>query len=497
MSLPGVNPSREQREAEYYALLRAEDYLNSSRSLAHYVRASWHVLEPGTPFIDGWHVDLVCEYLQAVKMSQISKLVINMRFRSIKSIAGSICLPTWWWTDSPETRFICASHAGELATEFNTTRRDLIKSAWYQAAWANKFHLDLDDRKQFFRNSMRGSMFATSVGGSVVGKGGDVLLIDDPNDPKNPSEHKLDSAAVWYDRTFSNRKNQSNSKEILIMQRIGVKDLTAHVLEKDGWTHLNVPWEAKTKTIIVMPVSKTKIVREKGSFMDPERFNPKIFKQEWKKNLGPYGYSAQVEQDPTPIQGKYFLREWWKRYGALPRDIIRVRMYADCAEQPGSSNDYSVFAVIAETPTGFYWLYVWRKQVKWPELENAAKDLWAHFSSVTNGLMDKFLIEKKSAGTQLLQALQHDTKIPVEAFNPGQRDKVVRAASALPTVASGNCYLPLVPNELTPDTDWVEDFISEHEKFSPTCDYDDQVDTTSMGLEDLRYDNDEVRVTVL
>jgi predicted phage terminase large subunit-like protein len=485
--------TRAEIEAQIYMLRLAEDYDRAGRKLAHFIRSAWSVIEPGTRYRHGWHIDLISEYLEAVYLKQIKKLVINMRFRSIKSIAGTICYPAWVWTKEPSRRFITASYAGELATEHNVNRRDLIKSEWYQTAWGDKFVLELDDRKQFFRNSERGSMFAVGVGGSVVGKGGDTLIIDDPNDPKNASEVKIEGAKTWYDKTFSNRKNQEDSSEILIMQRVGDKDLTAHVLEKGGWDHLCIPWEAEKKTIIVFPVSKRELVRDKGDVMDPERFS-KEMRVEWEKNLGPYGYAAQVQQAPRPQGGGFAKAHWWKRYGELPKDIFRVHQYWDCAEVPGVTNDYSVCATIGESPTGFYWLDVFRKQMGWPELEQTAKDLYEKWTYRTRqfGGVSKVKIEFKSAGIQLYQQFKAHTLLPIEKFEPGQRSKEVRAAAALPTIAAGNCYLP-DSYLLSEGGDWVHDFIVEHEKF-PHADHDDQVDTTSMAIEDLRLGEPEMKV---
>ncbi len=479
-------------EARLLALRDAEKYKQSERSLSKYIQNAWNVLEPGTLYRHGWHVDLISEYLEAVYLGQIRKLVINMRFRSIKSIAATVCFPTWVWTKDPARRFICGSFSSDLSIEHNTNRRDLIRSEWYQTAWGDKFELDLDDRKQFFRNTKRGSMFATSVGGAVVGKGGDILIIDDPNDPKNLSDAAILASNNWYDKTFSNRKNQESSSEILVMQRVGDKDLTAHVMSKNGWDILSVPWEAEKKTIIVFPRSGRVLEREPGHLMDPERFSGNM-RDEWKKNLGPYGYAAQVQQNPRPVEGGFVKRAWWKRYDELPKDVFRVRQYWDCAEVPGVTNDYSVCATIAESPTGYYWLDVWRKQVAFPELKQAAKDLYAKWHAETGGKLDKVKIEKKAAGTQLLQELEKFTKLPIEAFEPGQRDKKVRASGQTGAIAAGNCYLP--ESNLTRSVDWVEDFVTEHEK--PAFiggDYDDQVDTTSMGLEDLRLGGAEVKV---
>lgn len=483
-------------EVEELALREAEDYYLAEQSLSEFVKSAWPVLEPGKEYLHNWHIDLICEHLEAVFNGEILRLIINIFPRMLKSTITTVCFGPWVWLRNPSTQFMFASYSERLSYKHSRDRRHLIQSPWYQKAWSDRFQLaDDDNQVQKFTNSHRGHMIATSVGGSSTGEGGDILIIDDPVNPKEAASDVLRlKANEWRDQTWSTRKNSKTAAEIVVMQRLHEKDLTGHLLEKGGWEHLVLPMEAPVKKTIIFPVSKKKKVLKEGDILHAERFGKEDIER-IKTDVGSVGYSAQYQQDPKPAGGGFIKRKSWKRFRDVPMNILRIRQYWDCAEEPGISNDWSVCATWAETETGFYVLNIWRERVEWTELEQAAKDQYALWQAWSRGLVEKVKIEKKSAGVQLCQSLLQTTKLPVEIFEPGQRSKVVRASAAQPTIEAGNVYLPdaTADLDLPGDRSWVELFISEHEKF-PFSVYDDQVDTTSMAIEDLRFDDSDVEV---
>lgn len=183
------------------------------------------------------------------------------------------------------------------------------------------------------------------------------------------------------------------------------------------------------------------------------------------------------------MAGGFFKRSWWRRYRELPKDRTMRVQFWDCASKPGVSNDFSVCATWDQTPSGFYLVDLWAERVAFPELERACRDQAALHSP------NAIVIEDKSSGTQLIQCLRASSTLPIIPYDPGLRDKVVRAGGAQPTVEAGNCYLP----ENRP---WVELFISRHEKF-PNDEHDDEVDTTSMMVEYFRRPVAQPRIRTL
>lgn len=456
--------------------------------LSTFVKHAWEILEPGKDMLWNWHLDAICEHLECVLSGEILKLMINVPPRSFKSGLASVCFPTWTWIKHPERRFFCSSYSGALAVKHSLDRRDIIRSQWYQYNWADRFYMRQDqDQKTKFLNNKRGHMIATSVGGHGTGEGGDIIILDDLLNPKQAmSDTERKRANEYHSHTIPSRKdNKKTSAEIMIAQRLHEDDPCGQALRKqpDDWVLLKLPGQAQERIIIHFPRSKKQHVFEEGEYLHSAREGKKEH-DNLKIELGPIEYPAQYLQNPQAGMKGFFPRKNWRHYIELPKDIFRIRQYIDTAEKPGITNDWSVITTIAESPSGFYWLDVWRDRVEYPELEAATISLYSRIW-LPNLKVEKVKVEDKSSGIQLIQNLKRYTKLPIEPFQPGQRDKVVRASGVVPTVAAGNCYLPI-------NAAWdVEGFIDEHLRF-PFATHDDRVDTTSMGLEDLR--NDELEI---
>ena len=146
---------------------------HAASSLYEFVRQSWHVVEPGVPFIGGWHIEQICEHLEACSEGSLRKLLINIPPRHSKSTIVSVMWPMWEWLTDPAQKFLCASYSGNLSIRDNLKARRLIQSPWYQDRWGHMFKLAGDQNaKQRYENDKTGYRLATSVGGTATGEGG-------------------------------------------------------------------------------------------------------------------------------------------------------------------------------------------------------------------------------------------------------------------------------------------------------------------------------------
>ncbi len=153
------------------ALLKCEiNREKAERSLPAFIEQAWNVIEPGTPYIDNWHIHLIGEYMHAINSGQIKRLIINIPPRHMKSIEVTVCYPVWSWIKNPEKRFIKVSYSDSLSRKHNILSRDIITSPWYQKYWGNIFSLKDDvNRQNEFKNNHQGFMFSTSVGSALTG----------------------------------------------------------------------------------------------------------------------------------------------------------------------------------------------------------------------------------------------------------------------------------------------------------------------------------------
>ena len=90
-------------------LQREKDRRAASASLYEFVKQSWHVVEPGVPFKPSWHIEVICEHLEAISSGEIRKLIVNIPPRHSKSTIVSVMYPMWEWQVQPEEKFLCAS----------------------------------------------------------------------------------------------------------------------------------------------------------------------------------------------------------------------------------------------------------------------------------------------------------------------------------------------------------------------------------------------------
>ena len=170
------------------------------RGLREFVRRAWPEVEP-TPLVWGWHMDAVCEHLEAVARDEITALVINLPPGCSKSLLVSTLWPAWVWTLNPGFRWIAASYDRLVAQRDARRHRELVAGDWWAARWPEVSIPEgaaASTAVGYFANSAGGSRYTTTVRGSVTGQHADAQVIDDPHDPHGvASAAELEETVTW------------------------------------------------------------------------------------------------------------------------------------------------------------------------------------------------------------------------------------------------------------------------------------------------------------
>ncbi|MBO9597130.1 MAG: phage terminase large subunit [Cohnella sp.] len=460
-SLPSLNDVKRER---------AERHLNA------YIRQCWGVIEPGTEYMHNWHIDAISEHLEAVEQGQITRLLINMPPRYMKSIAVTVAWPTRHWAKRPESRFISLSYSQMLSMKHNIDRRNIIQSPWYQNNWGDRFAL-MDDQntKTKFQNDKMGFMFATSIGGTLTGEGGDFIIVDDPHNPKMAeSEAERTAAVEFFKTTLPTRLNDKKKGAIIVvMQRLHEQDISGFVLEQGGYTHLCLPGEAPQRTMIHFPISGREHIREAGEPLWPER-EGKAELEAMKKAMGSYGYSGQYDQRPSPGEGGMLKRQWWQYYTFDPtkKQFDEMLQSWDCTFKDSDGSDYVVGQVWGRIGANKYLLDQVRARMDINDTMQAITQLTAKWPRAKLKL-----VEDKANGPAVIQMLRNKIGglVPV---NP-EGGKMARVSAVSPEIEAGNVFLP-------ESAAWVQDFVEECSSF-PKGAHDDQVDAMSQAINRLQY----------
>lgn len=455
--------------------------------LGAFFREAWKVLEPGRELSWSFHYELFAEYLGLVRAGKFKQLypdvdglIFNVPPRTAKSTFITVAFPVWCWTQDPTRRFMCASYSADLSTEHSLKRRTLIQSEWFQRYWGDRFALRGDQNlKTHFDNDKTGQMIATSVGGTATGKGGDVLIADDPLNPDEAaSDVERKNGNDWLDNTLQTRRNDpSKDLVIVVMQRLHELDCTGHLLNQNptGYVHVSIPLEAERDEEFVGPVSGRVWRRAKGEVLQATRFpvktiaSLKILRLVW---------AGQYQQRPAPLEGNMIKRSDVRYYGGIDpttgakdRELPDLRKSdciltsTDAAFKELETSDYVAnLAVAVFGPDRF----ILDLRINHLDLPGTVNEVLA---MRTRTFATWSLVEDKANGSAAISALKK--QIPgVIAVNP-EGSKISRMFAVCGEWQSGNWYVDR-------NAAWTEPFIISITMF-PGAAHDDDADAMTQA----------------
>jgi predicted phage terminase large subunit-like protein len=447
---------------------------------ATFTHRAFQTVAPAQAYLHNWHVEAMAWHLQQCAEGKINRLVINLPPRHLKSICASVAFPSWLLGHDPTMRIICASYSENLAGKHALDCRAVMESDWYRRAFPGT-RISREKKAELnFVTTHHGYRYSTSVGGTLTGRGGNFMIIDDPIKPEDAmSDIRRSSVNEWFDRTlYSRLDDKRRDVIILIMQRLHIDDLTGHVLGKEPWAHLNLPSIAETEQRIPIARSRFHTWRP-GEFLHEAR-ESKPDLDRIKATIGSFNFSAQYQQRPIPLEGEIVKWEWFRFYDELPPresgDTI-VQSW-DTASKAEDLSDYSVCTTWLVKGNDYYLVHLVREKLNYPSLKRRVIEQARRFNA------NSIVIEDKGSGISLIQDLHggnENVPYPI-SFTP-ETDKVTRMSAQSAKIEAGHVFLPR-------RAEWLDDFRAELLQF-PYGRYDDQVDSMSQFLNwiDRRHRN--------
>jgi predicted phage terminase large subunit-like protein len=451
----------------------------AEKSFKQFVKQAWHIIEPGVPFIDGYHIDVICEHLEAVYKLQIQNLIINIPPRHMKSLLVSVFFPAWVWLNDPYSKWLCSSYGQDLSTRDSLKCRRLIQSLWYQSRWSDKYTITSDqNQKTRFENDKTGYRLSTSVDGVATGEGGDYVVVDDAHNVKQAeSETKRLAVLKWWDEVMSTRiNNPKTGRFIIVMQRVHEKDLTGHVLAKENsdYVHLCLParYEVDREPKILETSIGFKDKRTKdGDPLWPDMYDDKELKK-LEDKLGSYAAAGQLQQRPSPREGGMFNVTDFKIVDKIGKVVRGVRYWDKAGTEGGGC--YTAGVLVYKLEDGSYLIAdVVRGQWEAPERERRIKQM-----TILDGKSITQWVEQEggSGGKESAQATIKNLAGYTARADRVTGSKIVRAEPYSAQVAIGNVKVLNRP--------WTNTFLDEHGLF-PMGGFKDQVDSASGAFNKL------------
>jgi predicted phage terminase large subunit-like protein len=450
------------------------------KSFFYFVKTFWDVIIKEKP-VYNWHIEYLCTLLQEASLALVKRapkkndIIINIPPGSTKSTITTIMYPAWLWTQDPSLRIITNSYSGTLSIEHAVKSKDIILSDKFRMLFPEIEIRKDKSAKGMYENTLTGSRYVTSTGGTVTGFHAHVIINDDPQNPKQANSDVLRLAANEHTKTLSSRKvSKSVAITITIMQRLHEDDVTGYLLKKkeDSITHICLPAEVSEKV-------KPAFLKEKyiDGLLDPMRINRQVL-DEAKTDLGSQGYSGQYDQSPFVEGGNIIKRDWFRKISFSSFMAIKgnteVHFFIDTAyDEKKKKTDNDPSGIIA-TCKIHNCLYIIHGQKVYKEFPDLIRFIPEYASTHGYDKRSTIRIEPKANGKSVVHQLKEVTSLNITETPSPTDSKSTRLKAKSPKIECGRVVLV--------EGEWNEEFIDEVCGF-PTKTHDEHVDLLTYAID--------------
>lgn len=469
-------------------LLKEEMYERSEKSLYQFFINFWNTFDP-QPLIPNWHLECLCEHIQAALNRDIRRLAINIPPRSSKSTTASISCPVWHWVNHPYEKFWLISHSAKLFVQNIVYARRILDHPLYKDRWLNigdpdnfKFELSKDvNTKTRIENNSGGYILGGSPTSGMLGMGYTVAVLDDILDSEESNSPEAVAAVnSWYTQTFLNRSNDvKNDVQIIVMQRLHQNDLTAYVQKtypEQDWFILNLPAKYDPDRTFISPIGYNDKRTVRNQLLDPVRL-PDEFLATQAKNM--LIYNTRYQQDPEAAsEGNLIKDEWLRESDAKPNNYSVMITVWDLSITDAPESNYTVGLVMCKFGDEFHIIDMWRKQCSIPEQIDAIRKLKKKYPKSIVG------VEARANGHAAMGMLRRDIQ-NIYSFEPrkfgGHKEQRLGATLQYFRDKKVVIYNPFKP-DLRVEPTYDPEVIKKELKSFPLANNDDIVDCVAYGI---------------
>lgn len=428
-------------------------------------------IDPATTYVENWHILVLVVKLELVRLGVIRRLMINLPPRSLKTHIVSIAYCAWVLGHDPTTRIICVTYSNDVAKTHAKLFNKIMRSAWYQDAFP-ECRPEQPNKLMDWYTTKGGNRLATSIQGSILSRGADIIILDDPNKGQEIYSKVIrEKVKATYDQVISTRLNEPKiGKIICVMQRLHPEDLAGHLLSLEPWEEVVMPAIAIEREVWDLGNGETK-VREPGELL--QEFHVGRAELDLKRSMmGLLPFEAQFQQRPVPAEGGVVKRRWLQFYDEVPEPLEFTLVSWDTASTLSENADWSVGTVWGVHEAKFYLLDVTRDRLETPDLRREIEATHRRYRA------DATIIEDDGIGRAIVQDLRRTSGACRPISIKPRYEKLARMEARAVMFETGQVFVPR-------HAEWLGTYLEELLSF-PNSVKDDQVDSTSQALDYLQ-----------
>jgi predicted phage terminase large subunit-like protein len=432
----------------------------------------------------GVHLKRLGGLLMQIEQGSKDRIAVSMGPRFGKSLMISVFFPAWYLGKHPDRKIIMASHTSDLAVDMARKVRNLMQTDEYKRIFPG-VAISADAKAAGKWNTTKGGeVFAIGVGGALAGRGGDLIIVDDPlseQDLKAGNTASLDVIYDWF-RSGLRTRLMPGGAICILHTRWHQRDLIGRLV-KDATLNPDADQYEIFEFPAILTTSNPEYDPEDPD--SPSEVQKSLWPEQWsldsllrtRASMPSWQWNAQYMQNPTAQEAALIKRDaikWWPK--DTPPDCSFLVQGWDTAMTTKERSDYSVCQTwgVWTTEDGVdnvILLNSVRRKVEFPELKRLALE------QVQEWEPDALIIEAKASGQPLIDELRR-SGIYVQGFSPGKgQDKIARVNAITDMFASGQVWFP--------ETHWATEVVEELLAF-PSGENDDMVDTLTLCLARIR-----------
>lgn len=424
------------------------------------------------------HMSIMCDEIEEVyklvfqRKPKKHDLIINIPPGTSKTTICSIMATCWAFANMTSIRILITSFSDDAVISIADKVKLILNSDKYKNlfGWV-EIRKDVNN-KHNLKTTKNGEFYASSVNGTITSKHFDILTVDDPINPKDVDSRSAIIAVntKFYARTLPTRKvDKEVTPTVTIMQRLGVNDPTAYLIEKnkEGTRHVVLP--ATNEYAVKPEIYKDIYV---NGLLDPIRLSQKIL-SDAKRDLGLTEYAGQFGQSPVPFGGN-IIKDGWitiieKTDYFLKKSLV-FNYFLDTAYTKDTKNDPTGMLTATIIDGDLIVYDYWAKHLELFDCVNEIENTYNEKGDIRS----KVIIENKASGISINTELKRKFKNKMNIFLynvKGKKEDRLRSYEGY--FQSGKVKIV--------KGDWNEAFIAELTGY-PDVPHDESIDCITMAL---------------